>query len=97
MQAWAADIDSLARDAFTRITDISINANDDLFTYPAAEAGLGFTSQRREAATHFIAQLLTDRHAAQDVNYAWSEGDLQAFHLYELSSGVDVPTACAAT
>eukprot|EP00971_Amphidinium_carterae_P327624 6459072-Amphidinium_carterae.1 len=50
-QPWAADIDGLVRNAFTRITDIPISANDDLFSYPPAEAGLGFTSLRREAAT----------------------------------------------
>eukprot|EP00971_Amphidinium_carterae_P223224 4429207-Amphidinium_carterae.1 len=94
-QPWAADIDGLVRNTFTRITDVPISANDDLFSYPPAEAGLGFTSLRREAATHFVAQVLSDRHAAQNDAYNWNESELQAFHLYELSSGVAAPHACA--
>eukprot|EP00971_Amphidinium_carterae_P046092 907285-Amphidinium_carterae.1 len=96
-QAWAADLDALVRTSFTRITDIPVSANDDVVSYPAAEAGLGFTSLRWEAATHFIAQLLCDRHAAQDNHYEWSAEDLQAFHLYELIAGVTVFAACATT
>eukprot|EP00971_Amphidinium_carterae_P244449 4853806-Amphidinium_carterae.1 len=94
-QVWAAALDDMVRDAFTRITDIPICAHDDLFTYPTAEAGVGFTSLRREAATHYVAQLLSERHAAQNPRYEWTPDDLRAFHLYELIAGVSVPVACA--
>eukprot|EP00971_Amphidinium_carterae_P003071 60159-Amphidinium_carterae.1 len=35
-QAWAAELDALVRDSFTRITDIPVSVHDDLFSYPAA-------------------------------------------------------------
>eukprot|EP00971_Amphidinium_carterae_P129774 2570395-Amphidinium_carterae.1 len=94
-QAWASVLDGLVRDSFTRITDIPVSATDDLYSYPAAEAGLGFTSLRREAATHYIAQLLSERHAAQDPHYVWTPEDQRAFHLYELTAGVSISAACA--
>eukprot|EP00971_Amphidinium_carterae_P050914 1002570-Amphidinium_carterae.1 len=85
VQTWANDIDTLVREAFSRITDIAVSLQDEAFYYPPAEAGLGFTSLRREAATHYVAQLLADRHSSQDAAYVWS-GQSEISRLSTFSS-----------
>eukprot|EP00971_Amphidinium_carterae_P020506 403874-Amphidinium_carterae.1 len=87
IRAWTHAIDGLVRDAFTRITDIPIQSNDDTFSYPPAVAGLGFISLRREAPLHYVAQLLASRHSQAPCPVMWTASEEKALACLESTLG----------
>eukprot|EP00971_Amphidinium_carterae_P153697 3047605-Amphidinium_carterae.2 len=87
IRAWATDIDGLVRDTFARITDIPIQANDDTFSYPPAVAGLGFSSLRREAPIHYVAQILASHHLQAPCLAMWTAPEEKALACLEADLG----------
>eukprot|EP00971_Amphidinium_carterae_P307236 6106021-Amphidinium_carterae.2 len=52
---------------------------------------------RREAAAHFVAQLLADRFKHQSPTYQWTAADLQVLQCYELSASTTAEAALITT